>query len=69
VSNAEHERTTRLVLSGVGLYVLAGAAGSFFWLYAVWGFLKQDRFIEAAIAVLLAPLSMFYGFLRFFGWL
>jgi hypothetical protein len=69
VSNAEHERTTRLVLSGIALYVLAGAVVCFFWLYAVWGFLKQDRFIEAAIALVLAPLGAIYGLLRFVGWL
>jgi hypothetical protein len=67
MTDAEHERTTRGVLLGLVLYGVAGLFFLFFWLYAVWTFLKQDRFIEAGIAVVLAPLGMIYGFLRFFG--
>jgi len=67
VQNAEHERVTRIVLSGLAAYILAGLAVGFFWLYAVWILLKQDRFIEVAIAVVLAPLGAIYGFLRFFN--
>jgi len=42
---------------------------AFFWGYAIWILLKQDRFLEAAIAVVLAPLGAIYGFLRFFAFL
>ena len=67
VSNVEHERTTRLILSGMVLYVFAGVSGAFFWLYAVWVLLRQDRIVEAAGAFVVAPIGFLYGFLRFFG--
>lgn len=46
-----------------------GLSAFFFWGYAVWVLLKADRFLEAAAALMLAPLGMLYGVLRFFGWL
>ena len=67
MSNAEHERTTRIVAGALVLYVAAGGATAFFWAYAVWVLLKADRFIEAGIAFVLAPLGALYGLLRFFG--
>lgn len=69
MSNAEHERLTRLFLVGSVVYFAAGSAVAFFWGYAVWILLKQDRFLEAAAALLIAPLGAIYGFLRFFSWL
>jgi hypothetical protein len=48
---------------------IIGGGAFFFWCYAVWILLKQDRFLDAAIAGLLAPLGALYGFLRFFAFL
>ena len=66
---SEHERVTRIVLAGILAYVAVGASIGFFWFYAIWILLKQDRFLEAAVAFVLAPLGAIYGALRFFGWL
>ena len=69
MSNAEHEHTTRIVLGGLLAYIFSGLVICFFWGYAIWVLLKQDRLIEVAIAVILAPLGAVYGFLRFFGFM
>jgi hypothetical protein len=49
-------------------YAIAGFVG-FLWLYAVWFLLKQDRFLEAAAALIIPPLGAVYGAMRFFGFL
>jgi hypothetical protein len=48
---------------------IVGFAALFFWAYAIWILLKQDRLLDAAAACIVAPIGAIYGFLRFFGWL
>lgn len=63
------ENVGKTLFALISIYIVGGAIPAFFWLYAVWFFIVHDRFIEAALAFVLAPLGAIYGFLRFFGFL